>query len=392
MNKKYLLIIILIPFLLTGCYDYKELNSIAIVSATEINKIDDEYIIYAQVVNPQAPEKTTNPQAPFIIYTGKGNTIQEAYRNITTEASRYLYPSHLELIIINEKLAKEDVTQVIDFYLRHPALSGEFYLMIGKNDNILEAITPIDAISSSSIKSSVDISNKYLGITNKVTFNDFTNQALNPNLEIIVPSIELLNYKEESQKTESVEKTQTETKYKLSGLSVFKDNKLLGYLTEDESLSYNIINNKIKNAIINYECDKENKKYIAIEVINTSSKISFSKEDKSIKIDISIKANLNEIQCDIDLKDKENIKKINKMYEQDLKEKLTKNISSIKEKYNSDIFGFLDIIYKNDYSYYKTIKDTWSATSFKGLKIEVNPKVKIVEKGNLLEVVNEKNK
>ena len=41
MNKKILIIIIPLLFLLTGCYDYKELNSISILSATEINKIDD---------------------------------------------------------------------------------------------------------------------------------------------------------------------------------------------------------------------------------------------------------------------------------------------------------------------------------------------------------------
>jgi hypothetical protein len=38
MFKKIILLIFI--FLLTGCYDYKELNDIAILTATEINKID----------------------------------------------------------------------------------------------------------------------------------------------------------------------------------------------------------------------------------------------------------------------------------------------------------------------------------------------------------------
>ena len=90
MNKKILIIIIPLLFLLTGCYDYKELNSISILSATEINKIDDEFIVSAQAVNPQAPDKTSNAQAPFIIYTGRGKTIQEAYRSIANESSKFL--------------------------------------------------------------------------------------------------------------------------------------------------------------------------------------------------------------------------------------------------------------------------------------------------------------
>ena len=58
MTKKIFLLFLI--FLLTGCYDQKELNTIAIMTATEINKIDDEFIINAQVVNPQSSDKTVN--------------------------------------------------------------------------------------------------------------------------------------------------------------------------------------------------------------------------------------------------------------------------------------------------------------------------------------------
>ena len=118
--KKLILLISIL--LLTGCYDRKELNKIAIVTATEINKIDDEYIISAQIVNPQSPDKTTNIESPFFMYTGTGKSIQEAYRQIKLSSSRYLYPDHLRVLIINENLAKEDISQILDFYLRDPAI------------------------------------------------------------------------------------------------------------------------------------------------------------------------------------------------------------------------------------------------------------------------------
>ena len=52
---------LLIIFLLTGCYDHKELNTIAIMTATEINKVDNEFVVKAQVVNPQSSD-TVNVQ------------------------------------------------------------------------------------------------------------------------------------------------------------------------------------------------------------------------------------------------------------------------------------------------------------------------------------------
>ena len=89
-KKIFILCLIL---LLTGCYDQKELNTIALITATEINKINNEYIVNVQVVNPQSSDKTINVQAPFVIYEGKGKTIHEAYREIKLQSSRFLYPA-----------------------------------------------------------------------------------------------------------------------------------------------------------------------------------------------------------------------------------------------------------------------------------------------------------
>lgn len=377
---------ILLIFMLTGCYDHKELNSIAILTATEINKIDNEYIINAQVINPQSND-TVNVQAPFFIYKGKGKTIQEAYRHIKSQSSRFLYPNHLQILIINESLAKEDISQVIDFYLRTPHIRTEFNVLIGKNENILSTTTPIDDISATSIADTMETNNKYLGVTNIVSFTEFANMNINPNLEIILPSIEIIDYTEESQTIQNTENTKIESMYKLDSLAVFKNNQLLGYLTEDESITYNILKNKTSTSLITYECEKD--KYMTAEI--TSIKTDISTKNKEINIDISLSGNINETMCKLSLDDEANIKKLQKELEAYLKNQITKNIDNIRKTYNSDIFGFLDIIYKTDYNTYKEIKDTWYTDTYQNIKINVKPTIKIVGKGNVLEGNNEKN-
>ena len=385
MNKKIFLIFII--FLLTGCYDHKELNTIAILTATEINKIDEEFIINAQVVNPQSPDKTISVQAPFIIYEGKGKTIQEAYRQIKLQSSRYLYPNHLQIIIINENIAKEDISQIIDFYLRNPAFRTEFNVLIGKNDDILNITTPIDPISSASILESLKTSNKFLGTTNLVTFNEFANMSLNPNLEIVLPSIETTNQNEEGETTKNTESTKVKSMYKLDNLAVFKNNQLLGYLTNEESITYNLIKNNVKNTIITYECEKN--KYMTLEVITGNSKINT--KNKNINIELKLEGNINESNCNIDLNNNKEYQKLEKQLEDYLKNKIENNINNIKTKYNSDIFGFLDIIYKNDYNTYKEIKDNWYKETYINIPINIKTTIDIIGKGNVLEGNNEKN-
>ena len=384
MIKKIILLSII--FLLTGCYDQKELNTIAIMTATEINKINNEYVVNAQVVNPQSSDKTINIQAPFIIYEGKGKTIHEAYRKIKQQSSRYLYPNHMEILIVNENLAKEDISEIIDFFLRIPDVRTEFNVLIGKNDNILNITTPIDDISGTSIVDTMKTNNKYFGVTNFVTFNEFAKMNLNKNLQIILPSIEAVNYEEESETTKNTEKTKIESLYKLGTLSVFKNNKLLGYLSEDESIAYNIIKNKAKSILITYECEKN--KYMTVEATDIKSNIST--KNKKINIKVEMTGNINESNCSIKLTNEKNMKKIEKELKKYIETKITNSINNIKKNYNSDIYGFLDTIYKTDYKTYKKVKNSWD-TEFPKIKVNLDASINIIGKGNVLEGNNEKN-
>ena len=435
-NKLFLLSIIILTTL-TGCYDYREINTLAIVSATEINKIGDEYQVSVQAINPQAPDKTTNSQAPFIIYTGTGKTIQEAYRSITLSASRFMYSNHLDLLIINEKIAKENISDLIDYYIRNPGIRNEFYVLISKDDNILSITTPIDEISSASIKESIENNYKYYGVSSRTTFSEFVNMNLNPNQEIVLPTIELVkdthtedknineskdnnedvnankdkdnndnndknksnnsedkNNKSNQEENESdgtsnknTEKTEVKDKYLLGGYAIFKNNKLVGYLNNKESINYNILTNNIKNTIITYECSEN--KYLAVEITDSNS--SIKTKNNKVSININLKGNINESHCNIDITKNKNIKKISHEIEEKLNKEITNDILNVRDNYHTDIYKFKDIIYKHDYSYYQKIKNNYDE-AYQNLDISVKTNIQLVEKGNILEVINEKDK
>lgn len=435
-NQLFILSTIILTTL-TGCYDYREMNTLAIVSATEINKIGDEYQVSVQAINPQAPDKNTVSQAPFIIYTGTGKTIQEAYRSITLSASRFMYSNHLDLLIINEKIAKENISYLIDYYIRNPGIRTEFYVLISKDDNILSVTTPIDEISSASIKESIENDYKYYGVSSRTTFSEFVNMNLNPNQEIVLPTIELVkdtptedkNINEEKNNNEDInankdkdnnenndknksnnsedknnksnqeenesdgtsnkntEKTEIKNKYLLGGYAIFKNNKLVGYLNNKESINYNIITNNIKNTIITYECSKN--KYLAIEITDSSS--SIKTKNNKVSININLKGNINESHCNIDITKNKNIKKISHEIEEKLNKEIANDILNVRDNYHTDIYKFKDIIYKHDYSYYQKIKNNYDE-AYQNLDISVKTNIQLVEKGNILEVINEKNK
>ena len=382
MRKILLVVIILIT--LTGCYNYRELNDLAIVSAISVSKVNEEYNVIVQVVKPKKEQDTSNINQPnFITFKSKGETLQEAFRLIVKESPKKIYGAQMQVLLLDESVAKDDLSDILDFFAREPEVRNEFYVLVSKNDNVLEVLTPLDNISSQNIMESLEANNKYLGYANLVTFNDLLAYYQNERIQIALPSIYLTGNNNVGDEEENIDASKVDTSVVLGPLAIFKGNKLIGYLSEEESLAYNIVMDNITNALITNKYDDD--KYIVSELIK--SKTDLEVDSKNNKINITVKGNaaIKEVNYNnINLKDENNVKKI----EDDLNkkiEKLVKNsIKNVTKKYNSDIFGFENLFYKEDYKYYKQIKDKWSDKIFQNLEIKVDSKFEIVEQGNVL--------
>lgn len=374
----------MILLFLTGC-NYRELNDLAIVSGISVDKTEGEYEIVVQVVNPTKNQEISSSNEPdFITYSSSGKTLQEAFRDIILNSPRKIYGSQMQILVISERLAKEDLRGILDFFFRNPEVRMEFYVVIEKDNNneALKTLTALDNLSSSNIKSSLDADSSYLGTSEIVTYEDLMKMYLDDNLEIVLPSLYVIGDVEEGESEDNLKYTSNYTTNIIGNMAVFKDNKLVGYLTKEQSISYNFIKGNISNTLISYECDKG--KYLVSEVIQATSDIEVDVKEKKVSIKIGGNASINENTCSYDLTDSKVIKEINKEVNKVVEEMVSNSILDITKKYNSDIFGFRDLFYKSDYKEYEKIKDKWYDEVFPKLEIEVKSDINLIEKGNLL--------
>ncbi len=380
MKKLFCLLPIL--FCLTGCYNYRELNDLAIVTGISVQKIGEEYQVTAEVVNPKKQQDNSGVNEPdFIIYKTTGTSMQEAFRNVVKESPRKLYGAQLEILIIDEETAKDEINMILDFLSRDPEIRSEFYVLIGKSDEVLEVTTPLENISSKNIFSSLTATNQYLGTSNLVTYHELINDYLNPNIEIALPSIEIVHSNKDEDSIKNIEETDSETDSVISTIAVFKKDKLVGYLTEKESLAYNFIMGNTQTSLIRTEY--ENNEFVVHEIIDSKTKMEADVSKKKITISISGKAALSEVNYDCDLKNVNTIKKLQKDLNREMESLLKESIQSSIQKYNSDIYGFRDLFYKTDPQEYEQLKDKWYQEIFSKLEIEVKSEIQIIEKGNL---------
>jgi len=377
-----LILSLVMMFTLTGCYNYRELNDLAIVSGISIAKVDDGYELTVEVVNTKKEQDASSSrETDFVIYRNTSDSLQEGFRRLINEAPKKMYGAQIELLILDESLAKSDLKNIMDFLSRDPEVRSEFYVIVGKSDNILEITTPLVNINSKNIIQSLESNNTYLGSVNLVTFHDLIDNYLNDKIDLALPAIKMVGDIENGEENDNLEDTNTKTFNLLSNMAIFKDNKLVGYLTEEESKVYNLVANNIRTTLV--KTDFDNGEYVINEMVGIECKSEVDPKKNSVSITVEGLAAISEANYSGDLGSTKEIKKIEKKlnkYTEDIAKKLIKE--TIK-KYDSDIYGFEDMFYKKDAKYYEEhIKDNWELL-FHDLDIEVKSNIEIFEKGNL---------
>ena len=146
MNKK-LLFLIPIIFLLTGCWNYQELNSLAISTAMAIDKDDDGYEVSILIANSKKSQVSSKEgESHTIVYSAKGKTLSDALKNIDLENPRQTYIGHLSVIVISEDVAKDGLMNTLDLLLRDSESTKRFYVAIAKDykaKEIIKIISPL---------------------------------------------------------------------------------------------------------------------------------------------------------------------------------------------------------------------------------------------------------
>lgn len=389
--KKIKFLMLLLPiFLFTGCFNYRELNEIAIASALGLDKTSDGYIVTIQVMNTKKASETgtSNDQPKFITFTTTGVTLQDAIRKSILDSSRRIYPNHVQTLIIGEDLAKSGISDVLDMFFRSVEFRKQTSVLIAKDstaEDVLNIVTPLESLNSKNIKDGLSVDSKYLGIGDNVSFEDLVGTFIDSNKEIVLPSVSITGTKSEGEKIENIETADPSVRLIESSLAIFKDDHLVGFLDNKQSIKLNFVRNKINNTILTYQCGDN--KYLSSEIMSNKTSVEFLESPLKAQIKINGILNINEITCDIDLEDPGVIDEIEADLEEELKNDVYNTIKYIIEEYNSDVFGFRDFLYKNKTKYYKEIKDDWYDSIFPNMDIDVDVNLKLTGKGNALKVI-----
>ncbi|MCY9548056.1 Ger(x)C family spore germination protein [Lysinibacillus xylanilyticus] len=384
MKKCMFVFLIILSPILTGCWDKRELNELGIMLALGIDKVEDEYRVTAQVVVPsEVSTKTSTGRSPVILYKENGETVYEALQKITKESPREMYTGHLRMLVLGEDLAEEGIAQSIELLSRYRELRSDFYVAIAKDrtaEELLNVRTTIENLPANEMFNALKTPETTSTSTNGFTLDELITNLTSDGKEAVLTGILVKGEIEMGSNKQNVESITPAAQIKFDDLAVFKKDKLVGWLTARDSRGYNAILNKVHNSVTAISCPKGGK--VTLEIIQSDSKIKgkINKGKPEVDVNIKVKGNVEEVECQINLNDQETIVELEKNTEKQLEKTINLTIETAQKQYKSDIFGFGEAIHRSNPEEWKKIKEHWDE-KFAEMTANVKVDVKLVHTG-----------
>ena len=329
--KKFILLLFFVLFFCSGCFDYTELNDMAIVSGISIDYEDDQFQVAFEILNTSNKEDSQGTSKVYFT-KGIGSSISEAFSDASLEIAKLPYMAHLKTIVINEEVAKEHVEEIIDFLIRDNHIRNIFYLTIAKDSSAFDIINNFDdnnPVASTAIANLIDSDIYSNNIAADLNFEKFVVNIIDPRKDTYVSSIEIEN-----------------GVLKLGPLAIFKSYNMQTYLTEEQSATFNVLNGDSKEIHFKVNCPNNEENFIVLTTFNKpKSEVEIEKENVKLKTEVELR--MVENHCNLDFKQIETYEEIQKKVE----EKLKKDMQEVMEeslKYQSDILKIGQTYYQKN--------------------------------------------
>lgn len=368
------LITLLIIFLTSGCYNYKEINQMAIISSIGIDKDEtkNEYIVSAQIMNSKESEESEDSQ--ITVYSRKGKTIHEALRDLTLKSPRRLYGNHLSKIVLSEEVASEGIQNILDIFNRVTEVRNEFVITIVKDDkasDVLKVLTSTETIPAEYVKLSLKSADNNSGLTYTTKLDEFVSLYLKKGIDPTVPVLKIDKKSKKGKTVDNITTTDPISKIVIDSLAVTNEGKFEAFLKKDEIIGYNYLRNQIQKMVIPVKCDDNNYASVSVQSNKTKSKIKKGNNKYTVTFYINVNAIITEYNCSKKLTKTKTLESLEKRSEKKIKSYIKKAINKQKNT-KGKFLGIERLIYL-DYPKYKN----------EDYNIKYNVNVNIVRKGEI---------
>lgn len=346
--------VLLLPLLLSGCWERKELNELAFVLGVGLDKVEDGYMVSMQVVIPssissQSAGGSGGSGVPVVFYSFKVKTVYESLRKFNLVSSRSPYMGHIRVLVVGEELARQGVGETLDVFKRSREPRMDFFVMVARNTtaaNVLKVLTPLDRLPANKLFNSLDKSYRISSRTIAVTLDEFIEDLIYEGTNPVLTGVEVEGDPETGAGKSNVERTNPDTRLRYKSVAIFKGDRLIGWMDGAVTVGYNYVIDNVTKNTGNFK-DK-NGSVIVMEALEakTRRKVKIINGEPHIYLSVEALCNVEEIEGPDKLDTESKIRELELKTQERIVERMETAVKSITENYNADIFGFGRSVYR----------------------------------------------
>ncbi|MGM7702593.1 Ger(x)C family spore germination protein [Pseudalkalibacillus sp. Hm43] len=359
-------------FLLSGCWDHKELPIYGFVQAIALDLSEENenmLELTTQFIKP-APKIGSaggGGDKAFVNIETRGDSAFEAIRDITNRLGRKAQWSHTRIILISDELAESrHIGEMLEFFYRdhEPRLLINVGVTEGKAKEYLEGKPFIENTMSQQLKEVGKAAHRFSSKTMEVNLLSLGRQ-MNSELQT-----SKMPYYKQSEEGEPF----------VSGLATFRKGKMTGQITPLQTEALLMLLNEYGSGIVEIPCKNDAGLKETVEVASAKTKMNTQakEQETSVQIAITLEGSIGELKC-TSIDKSEKVDQYNKKVEKVVLDNVEQTLKQIQED-QIDLIGLGNEIYRKDPKQWMKIKKEWPQI-FSKVDFDVKVSMNIVNSG-----------
>ncbi|SHI13288.1 spore germination protein KC [Sporobacter termitidis DSM 10068] len=360
-----LLCYLLISSVLSGCWNYREVESFAIISGFAVDKKDENYLLTFEIVNVESGKDTVISTKHV---TSEGTTVFDAVRKTIKMVGKRLYFSHAEVVILSKEVAEEGIVPILDWVARDAEPRSTLHYLVSKEGPAGEILEQQSMTSDVLAYELSDMLKAQRSLSNALDTEEwqFMRDMATKGLSATLPTVRLTN-------------DDNKVLPEISGAAIFKEDKLVGFIDGEDTMTMMFIKDEIKGGLlVNKEYKGDSVTNMSLEILTSKTKLKPRYADNKITMEIVTETNvaIDENGGRDNYLEGEALAKLKSDFETMLQDNIRNLVKSMQEEYDCDTFGFGRAIKIKLPRVWKQIEPQWSEV-YKTVEVEVHSTINI---------------
>lgn len=370
---------IVMSLLLTACWDRTEVNDVAFVMGSAVDKEGDQIRATIQIALPgqlggsKGGGGGTSGNKNWYLLSKTADTIRQANHEQQSSVSRRLNFSHRRTLLIGEEMAREGIEPIIDVLARIPQNRLTAFVLITKGSaaKVLAARTPAEQFPAEALRELAAESMKV-----PRTLSLVINAMLSEGIDLAIPAAYI-------DPTVTTEGDNLKDTIKVEGLAVFKQNKLADFLEKEEAIGVLLAMEEAQTPEVTVKAPEGEGKIVAqflrydtvLDPVIRGDEITF-------RILIDATGTVLENESNFQLSQHAQIEMLEESLEHKVKADVENGIRKL-QQLESDAVGFGKTIYNKKPEDWRRLKENWYE-HFTRIHVEVIPALNIENIGSII--------